>query len=86
MGVCGVVRVRAVWVELPLHAAWHLGQPVRLRVVEEKRKLGVVHLPRRRDSSFGPERCCDLLHKEYIYIARTQQRTGPALISAGIVT
>lgn len=65
MGVCGVVRVRAVWVELPLHAAWHLSQPVRLRVVEEQRELGVVHLPSKRDSSFGTERCCNLLHKEY---------------------
>ena len=28
----------------PLHSARHLRQPVRLRVVEEQRKLGVVHL------------------------------------------
>lgn len=39
-----VVGVRPVRVKRPLHSAVHLRQPVRLRVVEEQRKFGVVHL------------------------------------------
>ncbi len=82
MGVCGVVRVRAVWVELPLHAAWHLGQPVRLRVVEEQRKFGVVHLPRKHDSSLGPERRCNLLLKEYEPAHNLGHRAGHIFLLA----